>query len=169
MTRRILSTAMRAAAYIEYALTEALTEATPTKAEARQYRRSAGDRIAAILAGLVMVLVGLVLALAILSVVFIGAAALGGALVSPMYYGWPSPRAAIPGCLLGGAAMLRGSYRLLRDFRRLDGNLPWPSSAYSLIWVYAGGGLQLGSLWAAYACVCDDVSSSLGGPLIDFQ
>jgi hypothetical protein len=169
VTRRILSTATRAAAYIEYALTEALTEATLTKAEARQYRRSMGDRIAAIVAWSVLGLVSVAVALAILSAVFISAAVLGSASVSPLYYGWPSPRAAIPGCLLGGAAMLRGYYRLLRGFRRLDGDPSWPSAAYSLMWVYAGGGMAAGSLWAAYACVCDDVSSSLGGPLIEFQ
>jgi len=83
--RRILSTATRAAAYIEYTLTEALTKATLTEVEARQYRRSTGDRIAAILAGLVMVMVHVALGLLLLSVVFIGAAVLGGALVSPMY------------------------------------------------------------------------------------
>ena len=139
------------------------------QAEARQYRRSPGDRIAAILAGLVLALVLVALGLLLLSVVFIGAAALGGALVSPLYYGWPSPRAAIPGCLLGGAAMLRGYYRLLRGFRRLDGAPSWPSSAYSLIWVYAGGGLGIGSLWAAYACVCDDVMFQDGGSAIYFN
>ena len=100
MTRRInliRSTAIRAAASTEYALTEALTEATLTKAEARQYRRSAGDRIAAIVAGLLLGLVSVALALAILSVVFIGAAALAELPCRHCAYGLAEPTCCNPG------------------------------------------------------------------------
>jgi len=168
VTRRInpiRSAAIRAAACMEHLLTEAPTEAALTQAEARQYRRSVGDRIAAIVAGLVETLMALVLSILLAIVVFIGAALLGTALGSSLYSGWPSPRAAIPGYLLGGAATLRGLYRLLRQFRRLDRDPPtWPNWAYTLIWLYAGCGLMFGGQWEAYSFeyVGDDVTGPPG-------
>jgi hypothetical protein len=146
----------------------AAIRAATTEAGATQYRRSIGDRIAATVAGLVELLAGLVLTILLVIAVLFGAAALGEALGSPLYHGWPSPRAAIPGCVLGGAAMLRGLHRLLRGFRRID-SLAWPSIGYTLIWLYAGCGLSLGGLWVAYSCVCDDPGASIGAPLLSFQ
>ena len=136
----------------------AAIRAATTEAGATQYRRSIGDRIAATVAGLVELLAGLVLTILLVIAVLFGAAALGEALGSPLYHGWPSPRAAIPGCL----------HRLLRGFRRID-SLAWPSIGYTLIWLYAGCGLSLGGLWVAYSCVCDDPGASIGAPLLSFQ
>jgi len=156
----------RTVARMDHALTEAEAALTETKA-----RRSMGDLMAAILAEAVVTVAMAALIILSAIVVFVGAALLGGALVSPLYYGWPSPRAAIPGCLLGGAAMLRGFRRLLRGFRRLDRDPPtWQSSAYNWAWLYAGCGLSTGSVWAAfvYVCVCDTVTST-GGPLFEYQ